>query len=114
MNEFTDIVIVEYSGGTILSDVPMMTYRLINLGGISHTNILGSLYANYESLDTALVWLQKENATYLITADPKAYRMLTFFDEHGLKEKIFSINSCWKGIDLYNIDQTAIETYLIK
>jgi len=115
-NEFTDILIEEYSGETILSDVPIMTYRLIHKGGISHTNILGSIYVNYQSLDTVLEWLQKENATYLITdtAESKSYRMLTFFNEHDLKDEIFILSYSWKGINLYYIDQTAIDSYLLK
>jgi tetratricopeptide (TPR) repeat protein len=115
-NEFTDVLIEEYSGGTILSDVPIMTYRLIHKGGISHTNILGSIYANYQSLDTVLEWLQKENATYLITdtAESKSYRMLTFFNEPDLKDEIFILSYSWKGINLYYIDQTAIDSYLLK
>jgi hypothetical protein len=113
-NEFTDILIDEYSGGRILCDVPMMTYRLIHQGGISHIEILGSLYANYQSLETALEWLQKENATYLIKADPNAERLLSFFDEYDLKDEIFIINSSWKGLELYSINQTSIDSYLIK
>lgn len=113
-NEFTDILIEDYSEGTILSDMPMITYRLIDKGGISHYKILGSIYANYQSLDTALGWLHQENATYLITdiAESKSYNILTFFNEHDLKDEIFILISSWKGIDLYYIDQNVITSYL--
>lgn len=115
-NEFTDILIEEYSGGTILSDMPMITYRLIQKGGISYINILGTIYANYQSPDTALEWLRKENATYLITdtAHSHSYKMVTFLNEHDLKDDIFTLNSSWKGISIYNIDQEAIESYLFQ
>lgn len=112
LNDVADVLIEEYSGGTILSDMPMMTYRLIHRGGISHTNILGSLYANYQSLDTALEWLKNENATYLISAEPKAYTMLAFFSEHNLKDEIFILISDLNGVELYRIDQSFINSYV--
>ena len=112
LNDVTDVLIEEYSGGTILSDMPMMTYRLIHRGGISHINILGSLYANYQSLDTALEWLMNENATYLISAEPKAYTMLAFFSEHNLKDEIFILISDLNGVELYRIDQSFINSYV--
>ncbi len=115
-NEFTDILIGEYSGGNILSDMPMMTYRLIHKGGISHTNILGSIYSIYNSLNKTLNWLHQENATYILTdtAESKSYRILAFFDEHDLKEEIFILQSRWNEFDLYRIDQITIESYLVK
>jgi hypothetical protein len=112
LNDITDVLIEEYSGGTILSDMPMMTYRLIHRGGISHTNILGSLYANYQSLDTATEWLMNENATYLISAESKAYAMLAFFSEHNLKDEIFILISYLNGVELYRIDQSFINSYV--
>lgn len=112
LNAVTDVLIDEYSGGKILSDMPMMTYRLVQKGRISHTNILGSLYANYQSLDSALLWLKNENATYLISAEPKAYKMLAFFSSHDLKDEIFMLISNLHGIELYRIDQTVIDSYL--
>ena len=112
LNDITDYLVEEYSGGTILSDMPMMTYRLIQRGGISHTHILGSLYANYQSLDTALEWLKNENATYLISAEPKAYTMLAFFSEQNLKDEIFILISDLNGVELYRIDQSFINSYV--
>ena len=92
--------------------MPMMTYRLVQKGKISHTSILGSLYANYQSLDSALLWMKNENAAYLISAEPKAYRMLAFFGSHGLKDEIFILISNLNGVELYRIDQTVINSYL--
>jgi len=112
LNAATDVLIGEYSGGRILSDMPMMTYRLVQKGKISHTNILGSLYANYQNLDSALLWLKNENVAYLISAEPKAYRMLDFFDSHGLRDEIFFLISNVNGVELYRIDQTVINSYL--
>jgi len=101
----------KYSGGTILSDMPMMTYRLISKGGISHTNILGSLYADYQNLTTALQWLRLENATYLIYTDQKAYKMLSFFREHDLDD-LFILLPTVDGVEVYYIDQSVISSYL--
>ena len=112
LNAATDVLIDEYTEGRILSDMPMMTYRLIQKGKISYTNILGSLYANYQSLDSALLWLKNENAAYLISAEPKAYRMLSFFSSHGLKDEIFILISNVNGVELYRIDQSAISTFI--
>jgi hypothetical protein len=110
-NAIIDVFLEKYSGGTILSDMPMMTYRLISKGGISHTNIVGSLYADYQNLTTALQWLRIENATYLINADTKAYKMLIFFREHDLDDLFISILKI-DGIEAYYIDQSVINLYL--
>ena len=112
-NAVIDVFVEKYSGGTILNDMPMMTYRLISKKGISHTNILGSIYADYQNLTTALQWLRLENATYLIYTDQKAYKMLSFFREHDLDDLFILIPSI-DGVEVYYIDQNAIETYLIK
>ena len=110
-NAVIDVFLEKYSGGTILSDIPMMTYRLISKGGISHTNILGSLYADYRNLTTALQWLRLENATYLIHTDQKSYKMLSFFREHDLDD-LFILIPTIDGVEVYYIDQTVISSYL--
>jgi hypothetical protein len=110
-NAVIDAFLEQYSGGTILSDMPMMTYRLISKGGISHTNILGSLYADYRNLTTALQWLRLENATYLIHTDSKGYKMLSFFREHDLDD-LFILIPTVDGVEVYHIDQSVISSYL--
>jgi len=110
-NAVIDVFLEKYSGGTILSDMPMMTYRLISKGGISHTNILGSIYADYQNLTMALQWLRLENATYLIYTDQKAYKMLSFFREHDLDD-LFILILTMNGVEGYYIDQSVISSYL--
>lgn len=110
-NAVIDVFLEKYSEGTILSDMPMMTYRLISKGGVSHTNILGSIYAVYQNLTTALQWLRLENATYLIYTDQKAYKMLSFFREHDLDD-LFILILTMEGVEVYYIDQSVISSYL--
>jgi len=104
----------QYQGGTILSDMPMMTYRLIDKWGISYRNIVGTLYIPYEDSWATLEWISSTNATWLVAADPKGQRALRFFLDHadlGYDRTVklaFTLNGGW----VYQIDQAALQKLL--
>jgi len=104
----------EYDGGTILSDMPMMTYRFVEKWGISYRNILGTLYIPYEDPRATLEWVESNKATWLIVADPKGQRALSFFLDHANVgyDKAVKLAFSFNGGSVYRIDQAAVENLL--
>ena len=104
----------QYQGGTILSDMPMMTYRLIDKWGISYRDLLGTLYIPYGDSRASLEWMSSTNATWLVVADPKGQRALHFFLDHadlGYDRAVklaLSFNGGW----VYQIDQAIVRNLL--
>lgn len=104
----------EYDGGTILSDMPMMTYRFVEKWGVSYRNILGTLYIPYEDPHATLEWVESNKATWLIVADPKGQRALNFFLDHANigYDKAVKLAFSFNGGSVYRIDQATVENLL--
>jgi hypothetical protein len=110
-----DRIGAEYHDGIILSDMPMITYRLINKWGISYRNILGTLYIPYEDSQAALKWIRSTNATWLVVADPKGQRALNFLLDHATLayDKIVKLAFDFNGGSVYQIDQNVVGKLLV-
>jgi len=103
-----------YADGTILCDMPMITYRLVDHWHISHEKILGTLYMPLEDLDRALSWLKSKDASWIVVAEPKAQKVITFFHEklEDKFDKLFTLHYSFSGAELYKIDETYVEEVL--
>lgn len=68
--EVADYLGPRYNGGTIISELPPITYSLIHYWNIDGRNILGAHYSPLDP-DGRLAWLRKHNVTWVIysTAD---------------------------------------------
>ncbi|MEM2910302.1 MAG: glycosyltransferase family 39 protein [Nitrososphaerota archaeon] len=104
----TDELGKRYDGGTVLSNMPMMTYRLVNLWGLSHNEILGTLYIPLNNITQALTWLDYYNASWLIVAEPKSQNMLSVFKQHFplIWSKLFIKEFEFSGAAIYRINQS--------
>ena len=109
-----DAVGPAYGGGTILCDMPMITYRLVDHWHISYERILGTLYMPLEDLKEALSWLRSNNASWIVVAEPKAQKVIAFF-HHALDgefDKLFRLHYSFSGAELYKIDEAYVEEIL--
>ncbi len=104
----------QYNGGTILSDMPMITYRLIDRWGVSYKEILGTLYIPYGDPRAVLEWIHTTTSSWLVVADPKGQRALNFFLEHSTLgyDKVLKLAFDFNGGSVYQIDQRVVETLI--
>ena len=63
--EIANEIVSRYSGGTVVSSLVIVNYRLINRD-ISYTNIIGSLYIPRENQTASFTWLRNHNVTWII------------------------------------------------
>ncbi len=112
--QIADAIGPVYDGGTILCDMPMITYRLVDHWHISYEKILGTLYMPLEDLDVALSWLKSNNASWIVVAEPKAQKVIAFF--HTMLgdrfDMLFTPYFSFSGAELYRIDGAYIEEIL--
>jgi hypothetical protein len=66
--EIADQIVSQYSGGTIVSSLVIVNYRLINRG-ISYNNVIGSLYIPTSNFTESTIWLRNHNVTWMILDD---------------------------------------------
>jgi hypothetical protein len=66
--KIAELIVSHYAGGTVVSSLPIVTYRLINMG-ISYTNVVGSLYMPSANPAESLMWLRNHNVTWIILDD---------------------------------------------
>jgi hypothetical protein len=112
--KIADAVGPAYTGGTILCDMPMITYRLVDHWHISYERILGTLYMPLEDLEGALSWLKSNNASWIVVAEPKAQKVIAFFHEK-LEDKfdtLFTLYYSFSGAELYRVDEAYVEEIL--
>jgi len=64
--ELGDKILTNYRGGTVVSSLVIVNYRLIS-GGITAENVLGSIYCPRNDLMEAYKWLRRHNVTLIIT-----------------------------------------------
>jgi len=112
--KIADVVGPAYTGGTILCDMPMITYRLVDHWHVSYERILGTLYMPLEDLHGALSWLRSNNASWIVVAEPKAQKVIAFFHEtlQVKFDKLFTRYYSFSGAELYRIDEAYIEEIL--
>jgi len=61
-----DWIVDHYTGGTILCNMPTVTYQLINKG-VPYSNILGTLYIEpHGDWDGSMRFLKRYNVTWLV------------------------------------------------
>lgn len=66
--QMADFIASEYRGGTVVSSLVIVNYRLIN-DGLSLQNVLGSLYCPPTDSTEAYQWLRSHNVTWIIADD---------------------------------------------
>jgi len=113
--QVADAVGPAYTGGTILCDMPMITYRLVDHWHISYGRILGTLYMPLEDLHEALSWLKSNNASWIVVAEPKAQKVIAFFHDvlESKFDKLFTRYYSFSGAELYKIDEAYVEGILV-
>jgi hypothetical protein len=104
----------QYQGGTILSDMPMITYRLINQWDVPYANIVGTLYIPYDDDRAVLEWIYSTRSAWLVVADPKGQRALAFFLEHANigYDRVVKLAFDFNGGSVYQIDQAIVRGLL--
>jgi 4-amino-4-deoxy-L-arabinose transferase-like glycosyltransferase len=104
-----DQIGARYQGGTVLSDMPMITYRLVNHWRLSERNILGTIYMPKEDTITGLKWLITNNVTWLVVADPKGQSTLIFLEHAGNNSTQFlHLVYAFSGAQVYEVDYKAL------
>jgi len=104
-----DVLGESYEGGTVLCNMPMMTYRLIDYWHLSHESILGTLYCPLDNVTEALLWLKGHNATWLIVAEPKAQQMVAFFSQYPLTYDLFESIFEFSGAAICKVNKPLID-----
>jgi len=88
-----------YTGGTIVTGLPIVTYHLIN-AGIPYRNVLGSLYAPSGDRIEGYRWLIKENVTCIISD-----KNIGPIVQDGLKDAVI-LPTTSPGV--FSVNQTAL------
>jgi len=101
--EIANDIIAQYAGGTIVTSLPIVTYRLIN-SGIGHTNILGSLYAPYGNLTETYRWLRYHNVTWMVIDE----NLKPLLEESGYGSPFHSTQNPF----IYYLNQTELTALL--
>jgi len=100
----------KYHGGTVLSDMPMITYRLIHHWGLSEKDVLGTLYMPQDNPQVGLKWIEMYNVTWLVVADPKGQSALVFLEQaSGNNAQFLHLTYSFSGASVYQVDLKAFE-----
>lgn len=107
--EMSDWLAERYTGGTILCNIPMMNYRLINRG-VPCQNTLGTIYAPHDDYTAAMNWLRQQNVTWFVMSYysfEDSNRFYTFLK--SVKETLpFKLEFAKGIIQIYSVNQTQI------
>jgi hypothetical protein len=67
-----------YQNGTVLCDMQVVTYRLVDHWGLTATDILGTIYMPKDSVQNGVIWLKRYNVTWLVVTDGRGESVLAF------------------------------------
>ena len=101
--DLADEIMFRYRGGTIVSSLVIVNYRLINRG-IPYTNIVGSLYAPSNDRMEGYRWLLNHNATWII-----ADKNMTPIVESGLQDSVILPTP---NAIVFSVNQTSLRSLL--
>jgi hypothetical protein len=105
-----DQIGARYTGGTVLSDMPMINYRLIHHWGISERNILGTLYMPKSTVQAGVLWLKSHNATWLVVGEEKGRQTLSFIENASTSGRALQLIYALPngGTQAYEINLSAL------
>lgn len=101
--ELADAIAANYQGGTVISSLVIVNYRLINRGILAE-KVLGSIYCPKGDVREAYTWLMKHNATWIIVDENMVERFPILAS--GQNSPPFHVSAT---PILYRVNQTELE-----
>ena len=109
-SHLADAIVSDYHGGTVVSSLVIVNYRLINRG-IHYENVVGSIYCPRNNQTEAYRWLIRHNVTWIVL-DENIIECFPAFKEGYPGENHPPFYRSKESIVIYFVNQTELASLL--